>query len=233
MAGGQAKTEIREDGYAPALTCRHDVPMIGFHTSGQGWWTEGAGTLRARQNDSHENLVVNEWPADVCCTLDASYHKNQGIDDQHVMNGASMFVMGSLSSEAIPRGADDPTRPLTSSDGGGNYPTVVLGYDERLTDPGVASTITHRNLINPQTAGFNPGMVNGLIEASRVRRLTPLECERLQGFPDNWTAIPYPKKLAKDGPRYKALGNSMAVPVIQWLGLRIEYVTELMKRRSM
>ena len=58
----------------------------------------------------------------------------------------------------------------------------------------------------------------------QVRRLTPTECERLQGFPDNYTAIPWRKKPAAecpDGPRYKALGNSWAVPVVRWIGERI------------
>ena len=58
-----------------------------------------------------------------------------------------------------------------------------------------------------------------------VRRLTPTECERLQGFPDGWTKIPYKGKPAEecpDGPRYKAIGNSMAVPVMRWIGERIE-----------
>lgn len=58
-----------------------------------------------------------------------------------------------------------------------------------------------------------------------VRRLTPMECERLQGFPDGWTAIPYRGKPAEecpDGPRYKALGNSFAVPVVRWIGERID-----------
>ncbi|WP_421572298.1 DNA cytosine methyltransferase [Slackia exigua] len=57
-----------------------------------------------------------------------------------------------------------------------------------------------------------------------VRRLTPTECERLQGFPDGWTKVPYRGKPAEecpDGPRYKALGNSMAVPVMRWIGRRI------------
>lgn len=60
-----------------------------------------------------------------------------------------------------------------------------------------------------------------------VRRLTPRECERLQGFPDDWTLIPYRKKPAEacpDGPRYKALGNSMAVPVMAWIGQRLAQV---------
>lgn len=58
-----------------------------------------------------------------------------------------------------------------------------------------------------------------------VRKLTPTECERLQGFPDDWTKIPYRNKDVEncpDGPRYKALGNSMAVPVMRWIGERIE-----------
>ena len=54
-----------------------------------------------------------------------------------------------------------------------------------------------------------------------VRRLTPRECERLQGMPDDYTRIPYRESLAKDGPRYRALGNSMAVPVVAWIGQRI------------
>lgn len=60
---------------------------------------------------------------------------------------------------------------------------------------------------------------------SVVRRLTPLECERLQGFPDNHTRIPWrgrPEAECPDGPRYKAIGNSMAVPVMRWIGERIQ-----------
>ena len=58
-----------------------------------------------------------------------------------------------------------------------------------------------------------------------VRRLTPVECERLQGFPDDWTDIPYRgKPQAPDSARYKALGNSMAVPVMRWIGRRIKEV---------
>ena len=63
-----------------------------------------------------------------------------------------------------------------------------------------------------------------IFQPMQVRRLTPVECERLQGFPDGWTAIPWRNKSASecpDGPRYKALGNSMAVPVMRWIGTRI------------
>lgn len=54
-----------------------------------------------------------------------------------------------------------------------------------------------------------------------MRYITPLESERLMGFPDDWTAIEYRGKMAPDTPRYKAIGNSMAVPVMRWIGERI------------
>jgi DNA (cytosine-5)-methyltransferase 1 len=61
----------------------------------------------------------------------------------------------------------------------------------------------------------------------QVRRLTPVECERLQGFPDGYTDIRPRGKDTPDGPRYKALGNSMAVPVMRWIGERIAEVEKL------
>jgi DNA (cytosine-5)-methyltransferase 1 len=64
----------------------------------------------------------------------------------------------------------------------------------------------------------------GIMQSMAVRRLTPVECERLQGFPDNYTQIPWNKKVSVDCPdglRYKAMGNSMAVPVMNWIGKRI------------
>ena len=69
-----------------------------------------------------------------------------------------------------------------------------------------------------------------------VRRLTPTECERLQGMPDNHTRIPWRNKPAAecpDGPRYKAIGNSMAVPVMRWIGERIETVERILKKGNL
>ena len=63
--------------------------------------------------------------------------------------------------------------------------------------------------------------------ATAVRRLMPVECERLQGFPDNYTAITYRGKPAADRPRYKALGNSWAVNVARWVGWRISIVDSI------
>ena len=74
--------------------------------------------------------------------------------------------------------------------------------------------------------GRNSGGENVLIQSMAVRRLTPVECERLQGFPDNYTNIPWRKQPeSPDGPRYKALGNSMAVPVMGWIGKRIQQLS--------
>ena len=89
----------------------------------------------------------------------------------------------------------------------------------------VANCLTHR-----MYKGINTTVDEGqtpVIETYGVRRLTPTECERLQGFPDGFTQIPYRNKPADkcpDGPRYKALGNSMAVPVMRWIGERIHVV---------
>ena len=63
----------------------------------------------------------------------------------------------------------------------------------------------------------------GLVQSMAVRRLTPVECEALQGFPKNYTNIPWRKQpTSPDGPRYKALGNSWAVPNVRWIGARID-----------
>ena len=73
------------------------------------------------------------------------------------------------------------------------------------------------------TGGGRP--LPAIATAMQVRRLTPVECERLQGFSDNYTNIPWRKSAeSPDGPRYKALGNSMAVPVMRWIGQRIQKV---------
>jgi DNA (cytosine-5)-methyltransferase 1 len=68
-----------------------------------------------------------------------------------------------------------------------------------------------------------------LFTGAAVRRLTPVECERLQGFPDNYSLIKFRGKPAADGPRYRALGNSMAVPEVRWILSRIEMFEGLKK----
>jgi DNA (cytosine-5)-methyltransferase 1 len=98
---------------------------------------------------------------------------------------------------------------------------VAYGFE-----PGIAKREGNPNrFVEDKTPTLRAHMGdNQIAMASRmaVRRLTPIECERLQGFPDNHTNIPWRKKdESPDGPRYKAMGNSMAVPVMHWIGQRI------------
>ena len=96
---------------------------------------------------------------------------------------------------------------------------VIVG-EGALIQRDMSATLSTHNIQTPITGGREK---RGLT----VRRLTPRECERLQGFPDDYTDIPYRnKEHAPDGPRYKALGNSMAVPVMRWIGERIRTVEE-------
>jgi DNA (cytosine-5)-methyltransferase 1 len=81
--------------------------------------------------------------------------------------------------------------------------------------------------------GGEGGRVDGVMTPQMaVRRLTPRECERLQGFPDDYTLVEYRGKPAADGPRYKALGNSMARPVMRWIGERIAAVDAILRDGS-
>ena len=76
---------------------------------------------------------------------------------------------------------------------------------------------------NTSTSVTTTTGVHGVSNQMAVRKLTPVECERLQGFPDNYTNI---KENCPDGHRYKAMGNSMAVPVMRWIGERINNYKE-------
>ena len=102
--------------------------------------------------------------------------------------------------------------------------TVAVGVDcyNGAVTGGVAATMgTPGSLVNASGPT--------VMQAMTVRRLTPRECERLQGFPDDWTLIPWRGKAADqcpDGPRYKALGNSMAVNCMEWIGERIAEVSK-------
>lgn len=100
------------------------------------------------------------------------------------------------------------------------YPAEDSIGEDALIQRDMSATLSTHNIQTPITGGREK---RGLT----VRRLTPRECERLQGFPDDYTDIPYRnKEHAPDGPRYKALGNSMAVPVMRWIGERIRMVEE-------
>ncbi len=102
-----------------------------------------------------------------------------------------------------------------------------VAWSQEVADPLTANegrTYTHEGSNNFRTRNVQ-AVAQPAATAMQVRRLTPVECERLQGFPDGYTNIPWRKKdEAPDGPRYKALGNSMAVPCMAWIGKRIAEV---------
>jgi DNA (cytosine-5)-methyltransferase 1 len=164
------------------------------------------------------NAVVVKWPADKACTLNASFGEKLGLENQHINSGAPLFV------QTIP--IHDQATRLNKGNGlgvgneGDPCPTLTRGdmhmvaYDMKQHHNPQATT-------NIQLTTGNCSFVRGdtplVRQKMAVRRLTPVECERLQGFPDNYTNIP----KAPDGNRYRALGNSMAVPVMKWIGERI------------
>ena len=101
----------------------------------------------------------------------------------------------------------------------------AVAFDMRGRDGGARMEGPHETAnIRASSGGSSRSYI---AQPMAVRRLTPRECERLQGFPDDYTLIPYRGKPAADGPRYKALGNSMAVPVMRWIGQRIQMVNEV------
>ena len=160
--------------------------------------------------------------------------------DGHRAESVDLLVGGtpcqSFSVAGKRAGLDDPRGNLAleylalagrlSEDGTGRGTPITLairgrreGRDCECRQDGTANAVLTPN-------GGRDGIgVGAIATASSVRRLTPRECERLQGFPDDWTRIPWRGKPAEDcpdGPRYKAIGNSMAVPVMRWIGERIE-----------
>jgi DNA (cytosine-5)-methyltransferase 1 len=231
----------------------------GFTQSSHRGYREGTGTLRANGGDlggGSETLVADTFPT-LDAAMDAKFGSNQWVDggqyviDQPIafnsredtevtFDRAGCLNAGSPQSQAIAyehHAQDSRVTELKEvcstvsakyGTGGGNMPIVASATHE------VAGT-----MISRQTSG---GFSNSIDHAASgymaiegswaVRRLMPIECERLQGFLDGYTLIPWRNKPAEncpDGPRYKALGNSMAVNVMRWIGTRIEMIEELNK----
>jgi DNA (cytosine-5)-methyltransferase 1 len=115
---------------------------------------------------------------------------------------------------------------MSCFDQGDTRATTVVAFANRTRDgikvPEVMKDGVVPALTNPGDGGRSDAV--NVATPVAVRRLTPRECERLQGFPDDYTLVTYRNKPAADGPRYRALGNSMAAPVMRWIGERIAMV---------
>ena len=178
------------------------------------------------QNSSHQGDGVS---VDFCPTLDKS--KTPGVMQASAVRRLTPMAIVPFDTTQItsPQNGSkpkpgDPCHPIMAK---GHAPAVA--FQERGRDGGRSLEI-NGDLAYAMTAPNGGGRAqerNILAPDMSVRRLTPTECERLQGFPDGYTLIPYRGKPAADGPRYKALGNSMAVPVMRWIGERIQMVEDL------
>jgi len=101
---------------------------------------------------------------------------------------------------------------LNAFDNGDTRATTIIFYGNRVNDLRLQGEVINTLQARMGTGGNNMPMVAD----TTVRRLTPIECERLQGFPDNWTAS------QSDTHRYKQMGNAVTVNVIEWLGKRLD-----------
>lgn len=155
-----------------------------------------------------------------------------GDDCAHTMSTAHVNAVAHPYTLAI-RGRDGQPDLEYRQDGTANAVLTPNGGRAGIGVWAVAfqSKASPSNSMNPATVAptLDKGKSDGLAVATEwaVRRLTPTECERLMGFPDDFTAIPYRNKTAADGPRYKALGNSMAVNCMRWIGQRIAMIDEI------
>ena len=170
-------------------------------------------------------------------SLNSSQSSNQvdGILQPHAMEATE----GNAPTIAFTlHGSDGTASAASPTDIAGSLRTRAPGSIENssttavLQEQSVSSPLTASYSKQLDSSDTSSGPPNLLHSQMAVRRLTPRECERLQGFPDDYTLVEYRGKLAADGPRYRALGNSMAVPVMRWIGQRIAAVHEIVSRRS-
>jgi DNA (cytosine-5)-methyltransferase 1 len=177
---------------------------------------------------SEGNAVVVQWPANIASTLNASFGEKLGLENQHIDSGAPLFVMQPIPIHAQATqfkggganrnndgkgnglGIGKPGDPMNTLDTSSRHAVFCDTYNGTIQG-NVSATMT-ADMAGPTHSG--PKVMQNMA----VRRLTEVECERLQGFPDNYTNI---KENCPSGARYKAIGNSMAVPVMRWIGERI------------
>lgn len=235
MTGTQAHCHISDEiaGCLTAHMGKDDAPVVVDGTNLQTYVYEtahsGSNGLGVGESDIFPTLDTSSGPA--VWARENAVRPPFGFA-QNTRNEVRIVGDGTLSGALAARpGKKQKTFVCT----GGTYPIneqvatrhKKLGRGTALGigadgDPAFALLANHPHMVASEIADNSAG-VNPML----VRRLTPLECERLQGFPDGHTLIAWKGKPAEecpDGPRYKAIGNSMAVPVMRWIGRRIAAV---------
>lgn len=226
MAHGQANAEISE-AVSPALTCDHEAP-IAFRwaaSSAQGL-PIGVGychTLMANRNGEPAVCQYGEIAGTLVARHDSSPCPERGMNIVTYENHAQDSRIKEIDCS--------PVLSAKAGMGGNNLPLVASfmgGQGSRAG--GIAFSESATPALKAAMSGSN--QVPDVLQSAIVRRLTPRECERLMGFPDDWTRIPWRGKQAEECPdshRYKACGNSMCVNVMRWIGMRIENVERKMR----
>ena len=199
-------------------------PMNGGNGDG---YTEGGPMYTLNATGVHGVVLPLKDPNDIAC--DPNRRQNGVGDDGDpaftlrtaVVPGVAYgFEPGIAKRDGSPNRFVEDGTPTLRANMGDNQTATAYAVDvyNQAIDGDVAATLT-------EACGGTNTSGPKLMQNMAVRRLTPIECERLQGFPDNHTNIPWRKKdESPDGPRYKAMGNSMAVPVMHWIGERITSV---------
>lgn len=196
-----------ETHYAPSLIARmgtggNQVPLIVFPFKNKE-------IILLKNNRSDGNMYEN---AQHCFTLTAAMGKGGGHVPMTTYRLAALRTGGTVESKVSPT--------LTSGMSSGDTLPVTIYTTEKQ----YASTLCARDHKGVSSDSFGHDSQHLVNTETKVRRLTPIECERLQGFPDNWTQIAWRGKEPKDCPishRYKCLGNSMTTNVMRWIGERI------------
>ena len=214
----------------------HLQPVVG--TLAAHSFTGGAGGRPEGAAAGH--FIPVSVAGDITHTL-----KARGFDGSEDGTGRGTPIIAMAHGQAGAEIKTDGTAPTLTCNH--EAPIAAYGFQQRIARNGRGDMGDICHTLSAQSGGTGKGDAAPCVATPlSVRRLTPIECERLQGFPDNFTLIPVSKRkqitaeeyaylrhhnptltaetayrLAKDGPRYKALGNSMAVPVMSWIGQRI------------
>lgn len=250
MAHGQANAEIVSDG-EPSLTCNHEAPIL-FQPKAAVAFTQNTrdevrliggdgqvvGALAAEPGMKQQAYVAfaiqeravcenpNSGPDGIGVQQDVAYTMEARSTVQAVAFEPRYFTRDNKTGGA----PSEVAAPLRSEGHAGDSAPHVMALAIRGRGDGrnlEARKDGASNAILTPNGGRDGMGVGAIATQTAVRRLTPIECERLMGMEDNYTLIPIRGKLAADGPRYKALGNSMCRNVMRWLGLRIEMVDNL------
>jgi DNA (cytosine-5)-methyltransferase 1 len=185
--------------------------------------------------DQSEGKWISPNGEETIGTLRARDYKGLGNDDLEQGRGLAIKQPTIIDRAAFNQGENAQYEPRIEA--GETMSSLVARGPHAVAQP--IAVDTYNQTISEhtsQTIGSSASDVNhygAVLHSMAIRRLTPKECERLQGFPDDWTKIPYRNKEADqcpDGPRYKACGNSMAVPVMRWIGQRIQLIEKMINK---